>query len=69
MILLLLPALAALAMVSAWGLMLTVGVLHHDWWAVIPPMSFGTSFTVTVISLVAATLTYAVAEVIKAVLS
>jgi Na+/citrate or Na+/malate symporter len=69
MILLLIPAFAALVAASAWGLMLTVGVLHHDWWTVIPTMSYNTAILVVVISMASASLTYLAAEVVKAVLS
>lgn len=30
-------------LLSAWALMLFVGVLHHEWWAVIPTMGYDTA--------------------------
>lgn len=41
---------AASAVVSAWGLMLLVGIAHLDWWPVIPTMSFNTSLTIAAVS-------------------
>jgi hypothetical protein len=31
----------------AWSLMLTVGVAHHDWWHVIPLMSYHTALAIS----------------------
>jgi hypothetical protein len=49
MIVLLYLGYAAIATVSAafsaWIIMLLVGIAHLDWWAAIPPMSYGTAFT------------------------
>ncbi|MDH2424829.1 hypothetical protein [Sphaerisporangium sp. TRM90804] len=44
MVLLLFVAVAAGGwLLSGWALMLLVGVLHHQWWPVIPTMSYGTA--------------------------
>jgi hypothetical protein len=40
---------AAYLLGSAWALMLTVGVAHHDWWPNIPPISYTTALTLTAI--------------------
>lgn len=31
---------------SAWSFMLTIGVMHHDWWPVIPTVSYGASLLI-----------------------
>ena len=34
---------------SAWSLMLTVGVLHSDWWGNIPTMGFHAAFVIVLV--------------------
>ena len=31
---------------SAWSFMLTIGVMHHDWWPAIPTVSYGASLLI-----------------------
>jgi uncharacterized membrane protein YphA (DoxX/SURF4 family) len=45
-ILLAILLIAGSTVISAWGVMLLVGILHHDWWPAIPPMSFNTALLV-----------------------
>lgn len=30
-------------LLSAWALMLFIGILHHEWWPVIPTMGYDTA--------------------------
>jgi hypothetical protein len=34
---------------GSWALMLTVGILHNDWWSFIPPMGYQTAFLVVLV--------------------
>lgn len=45
-------AAAGIWLADAWGLMVTVGVAHGSWWAVIPVMGYGTALTLSFISVV-----------------
>jgi hypothetical protein len=42
----------AMAFLSAWGEMLIMGILHHDWWHHMPTMGFGAAFKVNVVLMV-----------------
>ena len=33
--------------VSAWDFMLVAGVIHKDWWPLVPPMGVGAAFTIS----------------------
>lgn len=43
-------AAGASAVLSAWGLMLLVGIAHLNWWPAIPTMSFSTAFTLCAVA-------------------
>jgi hypothetical protein len=36
-------------LVSAWGEMLTVGVVHAQWWHFVPTMGYHTSLAITAV--------------------
>lgn len=37
----------AAVLVSAWSLMLAVGVAHLEWWPLMPTMSYGTATAIS----------------------
>lgn len=56
-------------LVSAWSLMLMVGIAHIDWWSVIPVMSYGTAVSIAGVSMVAIVLSQVLKAVVEAVSS
>lgn len=36
-------------LLCGWALMMLVGVLHHQWWPVIPTMGYGTALLVSLL--------------------
>jgi hypothetical protein len=56
-------------LVSAWSLMLMVGIAHLDWWSVIPLMSYGTAVSITAVSVAAVVLGQVLKAVVEAVSS
>lgn len=34
-------------LLSAWSAMIIVGILHSDWWSLLPTMGYGTAMAVT----------------------
>ncbi len=60
--------LAVGVLVGAWGLMILVGVLHHEWWEFIPTMSYRTAVMVELAVLMVAVVGALVGGAIRAVL-
>jgi len=64
-ILLLIAVLFGVTLMSAWSLMLLVGIAHLDWWPVIPTMSYGTAFTLSAVIVGFASVSHFLAELMK----
>jgi hypothetical protein len=61
-------AIAAIGLfLGAWMLMLTVGVIHHEWWSFIPPMSFKASLILSFVLMVRLIVGHVLGEVAKEV--
>lgn len=52
--------------VSAWGVMLLVGIAHHDWWPVIPTMSYNTALLICFVLVAFAAVKYLLGGLISA---
>jgi hypothetical protein len=50
---------------SAWGLMLTISVIHNQWWDFIPTMGFGTALAISFFPLLFSTLFSIIGQVAK----
>lgn len=59
--------LATALFVGAWMLMLTVGVLHHEWWSFIPTMSYKASLVISFVLMIRLIIGQFVGEVAKEV--
>lgn len=38
-------------LLAAWGLMIIIGVAHHEWWQFIPTMSYKTALVLVAIKI------------------
>lgn len=47
-----LTIIAVALFVGAWLLMITVGVLHHEWWSFIPTMSYKASLVISFVLMI-----------------
>jgi hypothetical protein len=59
--------LAASVFLGAWMLMLTVGVLHHEWWQFLPTMSYEASLVISFVLMLRLIVGHVIGEVAKEV--
>lgn len=56
-------------LIGAWFLMITVGVIHAEWFTALPPVGYGVALLISALSGIKAGTLSAVAGVVRAVLS
>lgn len=64
-----LVCLAAAALISAWGLMIVVGIVHADWIPALPMLGFGTALTITSVTAIFGAVTTFLSELVGALVS
>lgn len=61
-----LVVIAGVVFAGGWAFMLTIGIVHHEWWSAVPPIGYWSAVQVVLVPVVATAVSTFVATIINA---